>query len=288
MNGKQSVSDLDTTTGSHESETAIKPMLAPCSRIDTMAPLAWLKAGWHDVKSAPRISFLYGSVVVLVSWAVSALAWYLGSYVLLLSALSGFIFIAPLLALGLYSVSRHLAKDRRPLLRRTWREMKRGLGQSMVYALVLLIIFLVWARAGSMVHIFMPTEEGSGWEALLLFLGVGSAVGSIFALVSFAASAFSLPMIADRDCDMITAVITSVNAVLNNKTAMLVWIVCIVSLMLGGMLLAGIGLMIVVPWLAYATWHGYRSCIEAKDWNELPLMARPKALRSTEKVNHSA
>ena len=111
---------------------------------------------------------------------------------------------------------------------------------------------------------------------MLAFLGVGSAVGSVFALVSFSASAFSLPMIADRDCDMITAVITSVNAVLHNKCAMLVWVVCILTVMLIGILTAGIGLAVTTPWLAYSTWHAYRSCIRAQDWNELPLLAKPK------------
>lgn len=259
----------------HEDEPH-KPMLAPCTELSKAAALSWLMAGWRDFTRAPRVSLLYGSAVVLVSWAVSALAWYLGSYVLLLSVLSGFVFLAPLLALGLYSVSRHLARGRRPFLRRTWREMKRGLGQSMVYALVLLIIFLVWARAASMVHVFMPTEEGGSIHSLLAFLSVGSAVGSIFALASFSASAFSLPMIADRDCDMITAVITSVNAVFNNKCAMVVWIACILIVMFVGIVTVGLGLAVVVPWLAYSTWHGYQACIEANEWDELPLLARPK------------
>lgn len=258
-----------------EAEEA-KPFLAPCRQLPLTAAGRWLRAGWRDFRQAPRVSLLYGSVIVLISWLVSAAAWYFGSYIWLLAMLSGFIFVAPLSAVGLYSVSRHLARGRRPLLRRTWREMKRSLGQAMVYALVLLIIFLVWARAASMVHIFMPLEEGGSWTQLLTFLGVGSVVGSVFASVSFAASAFSLPMIAERDCDMITAVITSVNAVTQNKCAMLCWIACIIGITLIGLLTLGVGLAVAMPWLAYATWHAYGDCIDAQDWNELPLLARPK------------
>ena len=56
---------------------------------------------------------------------------------------------------------------------------------------------------------------------LALFLGIGTAIGAIFSTVVFTASAFSLPMIMHRKVDAITAVLTSVNAVLRNKTAML-------------------------------------------------------------------
>ena len=59
----------------------------------------------------------------------------------------------------------------------------------------LLVVFLVWARAGSMVHIFFPSESGGGWRDLAPFLAVGSAVGALFASIVFAASAFSLPML---------------------------------------------------------------------------------------------
>lgn len=256
-----------------------KPFAAPCRKLAAAEPLSWLAAGWRDFRAAPWVSLAYGAIVVLVSFAVSFLAWKLGSYVLLLTVLSGFIFIAPLMAVGLYSVSRHLDQQRRPLFRRTWREMKRGLGQAMIHALVLMVVFLVWARAGSMVHIFMPVEEGGSWMGLIRFLAIGSLVGSIFAAISFSASAFSLPMIAERDCDMITAVITSINAVLRNKPAMLVWVMCIVVLTGLGLATGTVGLAVVIPWLGYATWHGYRATIIADEWPRQPLLAKPKSTR---------
>ena len=100
------------------------------------------------------------------------------------------------------------------------------------------------------------------------FLAIGSAVGSVFALVTFAFSAFSLPMICDRDADAITAVVTSVNAVLRNKRAMAVWIVLIVALTAIGFATALLGLVVTIPLLGYATWHGYRDTVDASDWPE--------------------
>ncbi|MDT8437920.1 MAG: DUF2189 domain-containing protein [Wenzhouxiangellaceae bacterium] len=246
--------------------TRDRPFLAPCRRLDARAPLAWVAAGWRDYRAAMPVSLVYGLIVFAISGAVSALAWQLGSYVLVLSMLSGFIFIAPLLATGLYSISRQRARGETPSLGRSVRRMRLVLRDTLVFALVLLVIFLVWVRAGVMVHVFFPPGEVIDWLALARFLAIGSAVGSIFALVTFAAAAFSLPMIVDRDADMITACITSINAVLRNKPAMVVWIALIVALTGLGFATLGLGLVVVIPLLGFATWHAYLETIDAEQW----------------------
>jgi uncharacterized membrane protein len=247
-----------------------RPFVAPCRDLSPRAPLRWLAAGWRDYQSALRASLGYGAIVFAVSAAVSALAWMLGSYVLVLAMLSGFIFVAPLLATGLYSISRQLQRGESPSLGRSLKRMRLALRDALVFALVLLVIFLVWVRAGVMVHVFFPVGESMDVVALLRFLAIGSAVGSIFALVTFSAAAFSLPMIADRDADTITACITSVNAVLRNKPAMAVWIAVIVVVTGLGFATAGLGLIVAIPLLGYATWHGYVETIDASDWPESP------------------
>jgi len=106
-------------------------------------------------------------------------------------------------------------------------------------------------------------------DALIEFLAIGSVVGSIFAAITFAVAAFSLPMIADRDVDMVTACISSINAVLRNKPAMLMWagIICVATAI--GFATALLGLGLVMPWLAYATFHAYRDTIDASAWPEV-------------------
>jgi uncharacterized membrane protein len=136
----------------------------------------------------------------------------------------------------------------------------------MVFALVLLVIFLVWARAGSMVHVFFPIESRPELVQLARFLAIGSAVGSIFAAITFAASAFSLPMLVDRKVDTITAVLTSANAALRNKPAMIVWLALIVLLTGVGFATAFVGLAVLFPLLGHATWHAYREAIDGSAW----------------------
>jgi uncharacterized membrane protein len=243
-----------------------QPFVAPCRKLAPSAPLGWVKLGWQDFRRAPGQSLAYGLVIAALSWAVTAIGLRMGSYWAVLVLLSGFVFVAPVLALGLYSISRQLGAGQKPSLARCFGEQRRGLGTAMVFALALLVVFLVWARAGSMLHVFFPVEADPDWRQLATFLAIGSAVGSVFALVTFAFSAFSLPMICDRDADAITAVVTSVNAVLRNKPAMLVWVMLIVGLTAIGFATALLGLAITIPLLGYATWHGYRETIDASAW----------------------
>ena len=265
------------TTNKPDQRAQIPPktMIVPSRDLAFDASFGWLRSGWVDFWNAPRVSLTYGLFVFLVSIAVAWLAWMLGGFVLLITALSGFVFVAPLLAFGLYSVSRQLCEGKQPSLAYTLRAIRRPLSNSMVFTLVLLVIFLLWARAGMMVQVFFPYGSDPNWTHIVTFLLIGSAVGSIFATVSFATSVFSLPMIANRHVDVITAVISSVNAVLRNKRAMLFWAALVCSMTLIGFLTAGLGLIIIIPWLAYATWHGYREVLDVSEWPRIPQENQP-------------
>ncbi|MBY6205334.1 DUF2189 domain-containing protein [Halomonas denitrificans] len=231
-----------------------------------MAAFAWLRAGAAVYVASLRVSLAYGLLIFLLSLAVSLLAWKAGRYGLVMAMLSGFVFIAPLLATGMYSVSRQIERGERPSFSRSFRRMRMAIRDALIFALALTVIFLVWVRAAFMLHVFFPVGAEASLEAELTFLAIGSAVGSIFAAIVFAISAFSLPMIVDRDADMITACVTSVNAVLRNKPAMAVWAACIVALTALGLATAGLGLIAVIPLLGYATHHGYRQTIDASEW----------------------
>ncbi len=249
-----------------------KPFVAPARDLHPAAPLAWLKDGWTDFRMAPALSLAWGCVCSLLFAAVAYGAWVLGRWVLLISVLSGFVFIAPLLAFALYSVSRQLSLGRKPSFYATFLAARKPFSNALVFALILLIVFLLWARAGSMVHIFFPSDGAPGSGGLLTFLAIGSAVGSVFALFCFACSAFSLPFIANRDVDVVTAVVSSINAVLRNKWTMLIWAALIAGLTAIGLLSGLVGFIVIIPWLAYATWHAYRETLDVSGWSVLPAI----------------
>ncbi|HKJ17056.1 MAG TPA: DUF2189 domain-containing protein [Xanthomonadales bacterium] len=251
-----------------------KAFIAPAHQLDWHAPFGWLKLGWQDYRKVPRISWTYGLIVFVVSALMTGLAWIAGGWVLLIAALTGFVFVAPLLAFALYSVSRQLCQGTQPSLRKTLRAIRRPFSNAMVFGLALLIIFLVWARAGSMVHIFFPVESEPSWTQIGTFLAIGSAVGAVFAGFTFAATAFSLPMLANREVDVVTAVVSSINAVLRNKRVMVLWAILIVLLTTLGILTGLLGLIVVIPWLGYATWHAYRETLDVSAWGTLPVVGR--------------
>ncbi len=252
--------------GDDTDKAAAVPFVAPCRQLAPFAPVGWLRLGWADMRRAWPESITYGVLMCLLSWLISLLAYQMGNYGLLLGVLSGFVFLGPVLAIGLYSISAALERQQKTSLRRTLRAEKRHIGNVMIFALILLVLFLVWARAASMVHIFFPIEFQQNWRAIVTFLGIGSAVGAVFAGITFMISAFSLPMIVHRDVDAVTAVVSSINAVLRNKLAMLVWSLLILLAVVVGFATAMLGFVITLPVIGFATWHGYLETIDASEF----------------------
>lgn len=242
------------------------PFVAPCRTLELDAPLRWLRLGWQDLKRAPRQSLSYGLVMMALSMAIAALTWRFGAIALYVGLASGFVFIGPVLAVGVYSISRQLAKGREPVLGYCLREGGHHIRELLVLGIALLVVLLVWARAAATVHVFFPAESNPELSQLLLFLGIGSAVGAIFAAIVFSATAFSLPMIMDRKVDAVTAAVTSINAVLRNKKPMLLWASMIGLSVLLGFATGLLGFAVLLPLVGHATWHAYEETIDAEAW----------------------
>jgi uncharacterized membrane protein len=76
-------------------------------------------------------------------------------------------------------------------------------------------------------------------------------------------------MLLDRRADGVTAAATSLNAVLRNKPAMLVWIGLILLAVLIGFGTGFVGFIVTMPLIGHATWHAYRETIDASAWPAL-------------------
>ena len=248
------------------SSTNELPFVAPCKKLKMGAPMRWLQLGWGDIKKAPKQSLTYGTIIVGVSYAVSFMVWTYGGLGLLISLLSGFLFLGPVLAIGLYSISCQIQAGMTPQLGYCLREGERHLGNELIFAVILSVIFLVWARAASMTHILFPEVSNAAWTEFIPFLAVGTFEGAVFSAIIFCFSAFSLPMIMDRKTDVVTAVITSINAVLRNKGVLFLWGGIIVLIVAIGFVTAFIGFIVLMPLVGHATWHAYQETINAEEW----------------------
>jgi uncharacterized membrane protein len=259
------------------------PFVAPCRRLAPSAPFHWLALGWRDFRRAWPQSLAYGFAMAATMALVSWLAWHYGSYWFLFAMLGGFVFMAPVLCIGLYAISAQLERNQPVSLVRALRAgFKRYLSNEMVFSLVLLVLFLIWARAGSMVSVFFPMRGNPTLADLGVYLTIGSAVGAIFAVLTFSISAFSLPMIMHRRVDAVTAVITSINAVLRNKLPMMIWLAIIVATLIVGAATAFIGLAVMLPVIGHAVWHGYLETIDASEFprHDIGITASPREPRA--------
>jgi uncharacterized membrane protein len=266
------------------------PFVAPCKKLSPWAPFRWVRAGIADLVEAPQQSLAYGLTVAILIAVVVLLALRQGSQWFMFAMLGGFVFLAPLTCIGLYAISAQLERGQPALITRSFRAaFKRHFGNEMIFALVLLVIFLVWARAAVMVTVFFPTDGTPTAGELASYLAFGSSIGAVFAAVTFSASAFSLPMIMHRDVDSITAIVTSVNAVLRNKRAMLVWLTIIVVSLLVGIATVFVGLVVVVPVIGYAAWHGYLETIDAEQFPRhevgITSVPRPEKVRQDDDIS---
>ena len=259
------------------------PFVAPCKKLSPWAPFRWVKLGIKDLVQAPQHSMAYGLTVALMIGIVCLLAWFRGSQWIMFAMIGGFVFLAPLTCIGLYAISAQLERGQQPIMARSARAAwKRHFGNEMIFALALLVIFLVWARAAVMVSVFFPTDGVPTFKDWFMYLGFGSMIGAVFAAITFSASAFSLPMIMHRDVDSITAIVTSVNAVLRNKRAMIVWLTIVVVSLLIGVATAFVGLIVIVPVIGYAAWHGYLETIDAEEFprHEVGITSVPRTDKS--------
>ncbi len=258
----------DQITDTAETEEKLMPFCAKVNIVPTSAPVKWIHQGAEDMKKAPAVSLAYGFALTILSILLTYLAWTFGALGLYLGMATGFLLIGPVLAIGLYSFSCQIERGRKPVFGYCIRESRGRIKDILIFSFILLIVFLLWARAATAVHIFFPQNAEYSIMDLALFLGIGSAIGAVFSCIVFITSAFSLPMLMDRKTDAITAVVTSINAVLRNKKTMLIWAIMIVSFVIIGFATFFIGFIVFLPLIGHATWHAYRDTIDASEWPE--------------------
>ena len=105
---------------------------------------------------------------MVLSWLVTGIGLRFGSYWAALVLLSGFVFIAPVLAIGLYSISRQLGRGQAPSLSRCVAESRKALGTALVF--VIALGFTRWIGAKSRWQLL---GIGALWVALTIAFEVG-------------------------------------------------------------------------------------------------------------------
>ncbi len=191
--------------------------------------------------------------------------------------LTGYTLIGPLVAIGMYELSRRRERGLDTSRSHAFDVIRfASIGSIVALSALLMLIYIVWL--GIAWTIYQLNFGGAAPESILAFalqivatpagwatIFVGCGVGFIFATVTFTLSVVSFPMLVDRDVGFVTAVQTSVRAVAANPITMGIWAFIVASGLLIGALPFFVGLAVVLPVLGHATWHLYRKVVEPGD-----------------------
>jgi uncharacterized membrane protein len=245
--------------------------LPDVGRIGLFAPFHWLAGGFGDFMKAFAPCFVYGALVT----AISSWLWWsliqsnLAFWALALSC--GFVFVAPMLAMGLYEAGRALGRGEKPSLARML-FVREALRSDIFYlGLILLLIYLLWGRIAQIVygmstfHLHKTVDEfykfavaSPEGHAMLIS---GTIIGGIMAFFTFSLVVVSTPMLLDRNANVFGAIFTSLRVVSQNFAPMVLWAALITMLLLISAASWFLGLIVVFPWLGLASWRAYRATV---------------------------
>ena len=240
-------------------------------RVTFDQPLRWLRDGAKDFARAWPLSLFYGAVFALLGYGLVHAAEDRPHLAMALA--SGFLFVAPALAIVFYCLSHWLEHHHKlpklfvPLL--AWRANPSSLG---LFAVMLVFVLISWERTSAiLVGLFLSGSGIGGLSDLLSISAVRQhtdfvlaylAFGGVLALTMFSLSVVSLPMLLHRKVDFATALVTSFMATRLNFPVMLLWGALIAGLIAVGMATDFIAMAVVFPWLGHASWHAYRELVE--------------------------
>jgi uncharacterized membrane protein len=228
----------------------------PVRQVPLDAPWAWLAKGWRDLLRVPQVSLLYGlvpvAVAALILWGLTKF----GAQSLMIVFSAGFLLVSPMLAVGLYEVSRRLEAGEPIELRRILLVSTESPGQLVFFGVLLGFIFLVWVDLAIFILAMFygpqpfPPLDAFASTLLLTWFGlsmlvVGTVVGGVLAALVFSATVVSIPLLMTRELNAVTAMAVSLQAVSENAKPLALWAGLIAGLTALGFLAGLVGLALV-------------------------------------------
>ncbi len=246
------------------------PMIRRIGTADLREALA---LGFADFKAMPTHALILVVVYPVVMLMLIRLTAGYDILPLLWPIAAGYALIGPLVATGMYEMSRRREQG----LEVAWRHAFNVLRSPSIGAIVTLgvglaVIFCAWLAAALAIYELVlggATPESiaefgrqvfttpAGWTLIV----VGSGVGLLFAVASLTLGVVSFPMLLDRRVGAATALQTSIRAVVANPVTMAIWGFIVAGALLIGTLPFFVGLAVVLPVLGHSTWHLYRKVV---------------------------
>ncbi|MHA7872866.1 MAG: DUF2189 domain-containing protein, partial [Hyphococcus sp.] len=176
---------------------------SPAKQLSMDAPWGWLGAGWRDLMRAPMLSLGYGVLVVGGGAGITYLLWRAGYSSLIPVAFGIFTLVGPLLAVGLYEVSRRLEAGESPRLLPVKFAGPRSPMQIAYIGFFLMFAALVWVRVALLLFAlfssgnYIPLSEFLSFAIStgpgLAMLVIGTLAGGVLAFGIYLLTVVSIP-----------------------------------------------------------------------------------------------
>ncbi|MFN0022726.1 MAG: DUF2189 domain-containing protein [Parvularculaceae bacterium] len=232
------------------------------------APWRWLGAGFSDLMRAPHLSLGYGALVIGGGIAIVWLLWQTGYASLIPVAFGMFAIFGPLLAVGLYEMSRRLEAKEPPRLFPVQFAGPRSALQLAYIGFFLMFASLVWARVAMLLYALFTNGNYLPLDQFLTFaisttpglsmVAVGTIAGGLIAFAIYLLTVVSIPMLMNERTDAFSAVGAGLKAWRMSPGAMLLWAWLIAIIVAAGIATFLVGLAVAFPLLGHASWHAYR------------------------------
>ena len=235
--------------------------------------VAAFRAGVADFLAAPQFGLFFASIYVIGGLGLLACLRYWNEPLAIIPLAIAFPLVGPFVAVGLYEVSRRLSTGEPlawgPILSVVWEQRRRELGWM---AFVMLFVYWMWAyNVRLLLALFLQSASFSSLETFftrviatengLLFLGVGTVIGAGIALILYSITVIAMPLLVDRDIDIVTALVSSVTAVRRSPAPMIGWGLFILVAMLISLAPMFLGLFLTLPIFGHATWRLYERTV---------------------------
>ena len=240
----------------------------PIRKAPPAAVLRWIRLGWKDLRRAGWPSLLHGLILTIASLVVVEVA--VLFWPLLPGAVSGFLFIGPILSTGLFALSKRLELGERPRTKDAVDAWRRGSRCLFRLGLLLVLVATLWVGITKLVfHLFVDAEIERPLDFLRYVVLQGNdtfvewtvLAGLVIATV-FSVTVVSVPLLVDRDVSAKLALVTSLRTVSENPITMFGWALFLLLATTLSIATLMVGFLILYPLMGHASWHVYRELVD--------------------------
>ena len=228
---------------------------------------AALQSGWQIANATRGVSIAYAALFVFGGVLIMGGLVLQGWTPFVIAAAGAFMLVGPAVLAGFFGIARaHEAGEKV-----TWGAVVSGFAGAgaalWVLALVCGLLFMIFMTDAAILYAYMVGGAPVGFaeliptgDGILRFVRWAAASGLVVAILLFSISAFSVPLLCERRCGLVDAVMASARIVLRYPLPAFFWAFLLSTVIIASILFLPV-LPLTLPWLAYASRALYRGLL---------------------------